>query len=347
VTRPRASLSVDLDDLWAYQRTHGDPEWERLGSYLPIAVPRMLDALDAAGCKATVFLVGADAARADGARTLGPIAARGHEVGNHSFGHACWLNRSDSAVIGEELSRADDAIRLATGRAPVGFRGPGFTWSPALLQAVADRGYRFDASTLSSFIGPLARRRLLGSGHFTGAERALRSDLFGSFGDGLRPNRPYQWRLPDGRRLLEIPVTTMPWARVPFHQSYIVYLASFSRRLALGYFRGALAACRVAGVEPSILLHPLDWLGGEEVPELRFFPGMELSASRKVALLHDSLRLLNESFSLETMGAQASRLLQEGGLPERQVPAKRANWNWSGSVPTRPEPWNAVQGGDR
>lgn len=323
MSRPRASISVDLDNLWAYQRTHGDPEWEQRGSYLHIAVPRMLDALDEAGCKATVFIVGADASRADAGQLLRQIGERGHEVGNHSFEHACWLHRSDAAVIGEELRRADEAIRAATGLVPVGFRGPGFVWSAALLTAVVDRGYRFDASTLPSFIGPLARRRLLRTSRFTAAERALRADLFGSFADGTRPNRAYRWRLPDGRRLLEIPVTTVPFARVPFHQSYIVYLAAFSRRLALGYFRTALAACRVDGVEPSILFHPLDWLDGEEVPELRFFPGMQLSVTRKVALLQDSLRLLKQSFSMETMGAQALRLDGNSALPERDARASR------------------------
>ena len=112
MTRPCASISVDLDNLWAYQRTHGDPEWERLGSYLHIAVPRMLDALDEAGCTATVFIVGADAARADAGLLLRPIAERGHEVGNHSFEHACWLHRSEAAVILTELGCSPGGLDL-------------------------------------------------------------------------------------------------------------------------------------------------------------------------------------------------------------------------------------------
>jgi peptidoglycan-N-acetylglucosamine deacetylase len=344
VTKPGASISVDLDNLWAYQRTHGDPAWEQLGSYLHIAVPRMLDAFDEARCTATVFIVGADAARADADQLLQPIAARGHEVGNHSFGHACWLHRSEPEVIGQELSRADAAIRAATGLLPVGFRGPGFVWSAALLAAVADRGYRFDASTLPTFIGPLARGRLLRTAHLTVAERARRADLFGSLGDVLRPNRPYQWRLPDGRRLLEIPVTTMPLTRLPFHQSYIVYLAAFSRPLALAYFRTALAACRARGIHPNILFHPLDWLGGEEIAALRFFPGMALRASKKVALLRDSLRLVQESFTFESMGVQALRLSSGGDLPQRVVRMPGVTSELTGSTPTGPVPWDTIYG---
>lgn len=344
MTKPNASISVDLDNLWAYQRTHGDPAWERLGSYLHIAVPRMLEAFAEARCTATVFIVGADAARVDADQLLQPIATHGHEVGNHSFGHACWLHRSEPEVIGQELSRADAAIRSATGLEPVGFRGPGFVWSAALLAAVLDRGYRFDASTLPTFIGPLARSRLLRTARLDAAERAMRADLFGSFGDGMLPNRPYQWRLPDGRRLLEIPVTTMPATRLPFHQSYVVYLATFSRRLALAYFRTALAACRAGGIHPSILFHPLDWLGGEEVPALRFFPGMALRASRKVALLRDSLRLVQEYFTLESMGALALRLSGGVDLPQRVLRAPGATSAETGGAPSNSVPWNTILG---
>jgi hypothetical protein len=172
----------------------------------------------------------------------------------------------------------------------------------------------------------------------------MRADLFGSFGDGMLPNRPYRWRLPDGRRLLEIPVTTVPFTRLPFHQSYIVYLATFSRRLALAYFRTALAACRAGGVQPSILFHPLDWLGGEEVPALRFFPGMALRASRKVALLRDSLRLVQESFTLESMGAQALRLRDSRDLPQRLLRVPAAASERSGSAPAGPVPWDTLYG---
>jgi hypothetical protein len=139
-------------------------------------------------------------------------------------------------------------------------------------------------------------------------------------------------------------VTTVPLTRLPFHQSYIVYLASFSRRLALAYFRTALAACRAGGIHPSILFHPLDWLGGEEVPALRFFPGMALRASRKVALLRDSLRLVQESFTLERMGAQALRLSGGGDLPQRVLRVPGAASAWTGGAPSSSVPWNTILG---
>ena len=61
-SRPIASISLDLDDLWTYLRIHGDPRWVTRPSYLKTVVPLALDALDQAGVKLTFFVVGSDAA---------------------------------------------------------------------------------------------------------------------------------------------------------------------------------------------------------------------------------------------------------------------------------------------
>ena len=38
--RPLASISLDLDDLWSYLKTHGDQSWPERPSYLDRFVPR-------------------------------------------------------------------------------------------------------------------------------------------------------------------------------------------------------------------------------------------------------------------------------------------------------------------
>ena len=40
--RPTASLSLDLDNLWAYQMTHGDEGWEDYATYLDAATDVVL-----------------------------------------------------------------------------------------------------------------------------------------------------------------------------------------------------------------------------------------------------------------------------------------------------------------
>ncbi|HZF68406.1 MAG TPA: polysaccharide deacetylase family protein [Gemmatirosa sp.] len=305
--RPVASLSLDLDDLWTYLRTHGDPAWSARPSYLATFVPRMLDLLDECGVSITWFLVGHDAARDEHHDRLRAIAERGHEIGNHTFEHEPWLQRYTPAELDEELGRAEAAIEAATGVRPMGFRGPGFSWSPSLLRTLVRRGYAYDASTFPTFLGPLARLYFLATARLTPEERERRAGLFGTWRDGLRPLGPYEWDV-DGRPLLEMPVTTIPGVRAPFHLSYLIYLSRISTPLATGYLRAAIAACRAAGVGPSFLLHPLDLLGADEAPGLAFFPGMTLPVAHKRRVTVEALRLLGEAFELVPMGEHARRV---------------------------------------
>ena len=306
-----ASISLDLDDLWTYLRTRGDPTWEARPSYLPLFIPQVLEILDRLEHRITFFIVGFDADREVNLPYFRAMADAGHEMANHSFHHETWFQLLPTDRLEQEISQAEGAILRATGQRPTGFRGPGFTWSPQLLEVLAGRHYVYEASTLPTFIGPLARAYLIGSARLNHEERARRGALFGAFSDGFRPNKPYRWQLASGRRMLEIPVTTMPVTRVPFHMSYLLYLSAFSPALMRTYLRTAIGACKLFNVEPSFLLHPLDLLGGDLVPQLSFFPGMNLPTERKRQLTVEVLQILASEFELVTMAAHASRLAQE------------------------------------
>jgi len=317
--RPLASVSLDVDNLWSYMKTHGDAGWESRPTYLDVFFPPVLDALDQLGLRITFFCVGVDADREVNRRAFASLTARGHEPGNHSYEHEPWLHLYPPDRLAEEIERAETAITGATGVRPIGFRGPGYSWSPALLEVLHGRGYRYDASTLPTWLGPVARAYYFWTARLTPAQRRERAALFGTLRDGLRPVTPYQWALPGGRRLLELPVTTMPVLKIPFHLSYLLYLSRFSERLMLAYLRSALAVCRLTGTEPSFLLHPLDLLGGDQVKELAFFPGMDLTGKRKIELFLQVLRILGEHFRLVNMSRHAEAILARGGLRLREA----------------------------
>jgi len=308
-----ASVSLDLDNVWSYLKTHGDPEWEGRPSYLDTAVPRILDLFGEQGITTTIFVVGADAVREDGAKAVAEFASAGHEIGNHSFEHEPWLHRYPRARLEEELVRTEDAIVAAGAPRPVGFRGPGYSVSPELVGLLVARGYHYDASTLPTWIGPLARAYHFRSARLTAAQRAERRDLFGSSAEGLRPVHPYRWDVPGSPSgLLELPVTTMPLARVPIHGSYLVQLHQLSPRLARAHLALALRLCRLRGVEPSMLLHPTDLLDGRDAPQLAFFPGMAVPAREKVAVVGRALRAMRRHFDLVGTGEHARRLQSAG-----------------------------------
>ncbi len=323
--KPTASLSLDLDNQWSYMRTHGDAGWESFPTYLGSVLPLALETLAQKGLKATIFLVGRDAL--PHRDLLGEIPRHGHEVGNHSHNHLQWLHRLPRPELADEIVAAEDAITAATGVRPRGFRGPGFACSATLLQILAERGYAYDCSTFPTFVGPLARAYyFMTARKLTKQEQTERQDLFGDVRDGLRPLRSYLWTfgaarsaagqpLPD---LLEIPVTTMPGVRTPIHMSYVLYLAQRSELIALRYLATALRLCELGGIEPSFLLHPLDFISGDSCPALRFFPAMSMAATRKRELLGRALTMLARRFDVVPMGEHARRLQQSGRLGRKQ-----------------------------
>jgi peptidoglycan/xylan/chitin deacetylase (PgdA/CDA1 family) len=317
MTKPVASLSLDLDNEWAYLRTRDDPAWQSYPSYLDEVVPLVLAALQKRGLRITFFVVGQDAALERNHRALRAIADAGHEIANHSMHHEPWLHLYSDDELTRELALAEEHILAATGVRPAGFRGPGYSVSPSLLRILSERGYAYDASTFPNILGPVARAYYLATGKFTKEQRARLDKLFGKWRDGLQPLQPSLWDL-NGARLVEMPVTTFPILKIPFHLSYIHYLAQYSQWLATTYFSTALTACRLFGVQPSVLLHPLDFLGADSVPRLAFFPGMKDSSARKSRITEHCLDLLQRSHSILTVGDHARIAVQSKSLNVRR-----------------------------
>jgi peptidoglycan-N-acetylglucosamine deacetylase len=87
----------------------------------PDSTPAVLDALDAAGARATFFLVGEQLLVH---HELGAeVARRGHAIGLHGFHHEDHGKLSREAIR-EDLLRGLDAIESATGMRPGLFRPP-------------------------------------------------------------------------------------------------------------------------------------------------------------------------------------------------------------------------------
>jgi peptidoglycan-N-acetylglucosamine deacetylase len=322
--KPLASISLDLDNLWSYMKTHGDAGWESFPSYLDVFIPHVLDALDRWNLKITFFIVGQDAALDKNREPLSLITKRGHEVGNHSFDHEPWLHLYPKERIQREIGETEDRIQNATGERPRGFRGPGFSWSPDLFEVLVERNYLFDASTLPTYLGPLARMYYFWTAKLTEEQKKDRSELFGTFKEGFRPVRAYQWSLASGRSLLEIPVTTIPFIKSPFHLSYLLYLSRFSGTLMSLYLQTALFMCRMTGTQPSFLLHPLDLIGGDQIPQLAFFPGMDLPSDKKIEVFDKVIGMLCQKYTIVNMTTHASALLQNANLQTLSVDKESA-----------------------
>jgi hypothetical protein len=152
----------------------------------------------------------------------------------------------------------------------------------------------------------------------TKEERKERKGLFGSFRDGLRPLKPYYWQLETGKKLLEMPVTTIPIVKTPFHLSYLLFLSGISPVLMDFYLSVAIILCKLSGTQPSYLLHPLDLIGGDQIPELKFFPGMNISSERKIAIFKRVMKRLGKHFQLVNMSEHV-RIIKEQELKTRAI----------------------------
>lgn len=118
----------------------------------PEVTPRVLDALAAAGARATFFVIGRSLEQHP--EIARRIVAEGHELGNHSYHHSRWQNFYLQAHTAQEISQARDVIRSFTGdsagaveplfRPPIGLK------NPPLARAAAKRNLRIVAWSLHS-----------------------------------------------------------------------------------------------------------------------------------------------------------------------------------------------------
>ncbi|TWT36364.1 Polysaccharide deacetylase [Posidoniimonas corsicana] len=299
--KPLASLSLDLDNKWAYLRTLGPGNWEHYPCYLDVVAPRVVAALERFDLRMTVFVVGKDLESESGRDAVCQLAEAGCEIGNHTYNHYPWLQTLPRAEQRREILDAHDAIRLLTGAPPRGFRGPGFSNSAQLLGLLTELDYAYDSSSLPAATAPLARMYCAANSLWSSGPRG---QMFGSWTDAFRPLRPHRIDTPYGG-ITELPVTTMPLLRTPIHMTYLAHLAQYSRGAAAAYLQTAARLCKVRGVAPSLLLHPLDFMGAEDDPELTFLPGMRLPGEAKWALLVEMLERFAEHFELNTVAAHA------------------------------------------
>ena len=307
--RPLATMSLDLDNKWSYLKSHNDPSWESMPSFLPAIVPRILSVLDELDVKITFFVVGQDAVIEQNHEALKMLVEHGHEIGNHSFHHEPCLHLYSPDELRREFELTENAIEKVTGVRTRGFRGPGFSLSDRTLDLLVERGYRYDCTTFPTYMAPLARAYYFMSGSFNKSEREERKAMFGRFSDGFLSHDPYLWTSSQGS-ILELPVSTFPVIKTPMHATYLHYLASFSSLAATSYFASALGAFRLSQTVPSFLLHPLDFMGIEDAPELRFFPGMKVDRKTKLERIRKYLEMYCDKFQIRTMDEYATIALE-------------------------------------
>lgn len=269
-----------MDSVATHLRGYGVEDVEDDGVSYRMAVPRALDLLAEAGARATFFLVADEARRHP--ELVRAIALAGHEVACHSMSHPAPFRAADPTVAEQEIRGAKSVLESLSSTPVLGFRAPSWGVSPGLLETLRTRGFLYDASSFPSWMLYLARRSVYRRG------AAGRAPLSTSLRDTLlAPASPQVVRHPLGD-LVEIPVTTVPFLRVPYYHTLRLLLPG---ALFLGVARGA----RLRRGPITYTLHAVDFLGLEEDrvdPRLGRHPGMALPLARKLALVRRALEEL-------------------------------------------------------
>ncbi len=179
------AMSVDVEE-WFQVQAFADVidrrEWSKLESRVEASTDRVLESFARADVRATFFVLGWVAERHP--ELVLRIAAAGHEVASHGYGH----ERVD--VIGEAAFRRD--IRRAKSILE------GITGTPIL-------GYRAPTFSISARETPWAHRVLREEGHgYSSSVFPIRHDAYGSAEAEVVPH----WPCPDG--VVELPMTILP-----------------------------------------------------------------------------------------------------------------------------------------
>ena len=282
------AVSVDLDEIGHYHAIHGlgPPAPERAHAVYDIALPRLAELSESLGLPLTLFAVGADLGRQQSADRLRDQVRLGHEIGNHSLDHRYDLTRLEPDEMARQIVDSASAIEAATGQRPVGFRAPGYTVSDELLELVARSGHVYDSSVFpclaywSMKLGVLGLQRLAArrSEAIVGTPQAL-----------VAPAGPYRvgtrfWQR--GTGLLELPIQTTPWLRLPYIGTTLTLLgARRARWLTRGLRRLPLVDLELHGIDALDASDGLHELVGHQ-------PDVKLPARSKLATLRAVLETL-------------------------------------------------------
>jgi polysaccharide deacetylase family protein (PEP-CTERM system associated) len=231
---PPHVFTVDVED-W-YQGLDLDmAEWPRFAPRLETGLARLLGLLDAAGTRATFFVVGWQADRSP--ELVREIARQGHEIACHAYSHT-FVYRLTPAEFREEVRRSRGILEAIVGEPVTGFRAPFFSITADALWALdvlLEEGFHYDSS-----IFPVWNHRY----GIPGAAR-----------------RPGPVTTPSGGTLFEIPLSTVrfPAGGLPIGMNVPVSGGAYFRLYPYGLTQALVRRLERAGDRLVFYAHPWEY----------------------------------------------------------------------------------------
>ncbi len=277
------AMTVDVEDYFqvsAFDRVVARDRWHEYESRVAANTDRLLGIFAEAGVRATFFVLGWVAER-DGA-IVKRIAAAGHEVASHGFGHRLVYELTPDAFR-EDVRRARRVLQDLSGQSVDGYRAPSFSvverslWA---LDVLAEEGYTYDTS-----IFPIRHDRY-------GIPDAPRHPFRVSVG------QPFRAAADDEPGLLEIPASTIRL----FGQNLPIAGGGYFRLLPYAWARFGIRRVNVAEGKPVVFyMHPWEIDPGQ--PRLQASALSRFRHYRNLDQTESRLRRLLSDFSFGSIGA--------------------------------------------
>ncbi len=142
-------LTIDVEDYFqvsAFEKVSPPTSWGERELRVEANTERVLAILDVDGIKATFFVLGWVAERCP--QLVKRIAACGHEVASHGYGHQRVGEQSQVAFC-EDIRRSKSILEDLAGVEVMGYRAPSYSIShqtPWAFDELLAAGYRYDSS---------------------------------------------------------------------------------------------------------------------------------------------------------------------------------------------------------
>ncbi len=305
-----ATVQVDVDGLGILLAHHGLPDSDEPDFILSTALPRFASLFARHGVTATFFVVGRDLTDPHKAELLRSLAEAGHEVGNHTMSHPAAFSALGRRAQEAEVRQCEDWCASQLGVTPVGFRAPNYDVDARTLEVLTNLGYRYDSSVMPMPYAPLLRwcsARIAGG-------KQLPGRYLGRARYGLAPLRPYTpaadsvWRRGAGG-ITEVPITTMPFLRLPFHASFSLAWRSLGGGDSL--FRLGYQWARRHGLPLNYVFHACELADVPPDDRLRRHWGLYLPLAERLASAEAMLAAIVQDYEVMPTCRLVERL--EGG----------------------------------
>ncbi len=313
---PRCTISVDVDSIDSVLKFYGKKESGFNGKdpVYELAVPRFLKLFDERGIKATFFVVASDCRKPATQKAVREIILKGHEVANHSLDHRFAFSLMPKSEKYKDIAESTQLIKDTCGEAPVGFRVPGYDVDEETIEILDRMGYSYDSSLYKFPAYPLMRRASYVNLDEVPKSRIFKNlpaEVFYSIFSPMEPYTPSQgrfWRKSAGRKILEVPLSVVPFLGMPFNTTFLFLMGP-------GLFDFGLWSTRARGGNLNYNFHSTDMLSSGSDKLSLNHPGFRLGLERKEEMFRDILDKVKRYYEPVTLrsfcdGLRAQNMLR-------------------------------------